>query len=187
MCPAKTQISLCIRPVWSESSLSACRNTGPLTTYWVKFLIRLGRCTGWSVSSLGAHAILFLFVCFLSCCGSCYFLAAISFQTMSHIVAFIIALVSVLVNLQVSTAELERSRTACYKTWKACDWGQKITMADRSVGCTDLCMCWGYVSGRCVRSKSSRCPRDELNLPYYTCECQGPKGKQDPFWCRRGG
>ena len=32
--PAKAQISLGIRPVWSESSLSACRNIGPLTTYW---------------------------------------------------------------------------------------------------------------------------------------------------------
>ena len=32
--PAKTQISLGIHPVWSESSLSAWRNIGPLTTYW---------------------------------------------------------------------------------------------------------------------------------------------------------
>ena len=33
-CPAKTQISLGIFPVWSESSLSTWRNFGPLTTYW---------------------------------------------------------------------------------------------------------------------------------------------------------
>ena len=33
--PAKTQISLGIRPVWSESSLSAWRNLGPLATHWV--------------------------------------------------------------------------------------------------------------------------------------------------------
>ena len=33
--PAKTQISLSICPVWSESLLSAWRNTGPLITYWV--------------------------------------------------------------------------------------------------------------------------------------------------------
>ena len=33
--PVKTQISLGIRPVWSESSLSAWRNLGPLATYWV--------------------------------------------------------------------------------------------------------------------------------------------------------
>ena len=30
---AKTQISLGIRPVWSESSLSAWRNLGPLATH----------------------------------------------------------------------------------------------------------------------------------------------------------
>ena len=34
VCPGKTQISLGIRPVWSESSLSAWRNLGPLATYW---------------------------------------------------------------------------------------------------------------------------------------------------------
>ena len=33
--PAKTQISLGIRPVWSESSLSAWRKLGSLATYWV--------------------------------------------------------------------------------------------------------------------------------------------------------
>ena len=32
--PAKTQISLSIRPVWSESSLSAWRKLGSLTTHW---------------------------------------------------------------------------------------------------------------------------------------------------------
>ena len=32
--PAKTQISLGIRPVWSESSLSAWRNLGPSATHW---------------------------------------------------------------------------------------------------------------------------------------------------------
>ena len=32
--PAKTQISLGVRPVWSESSLSAWRNLGPLATHW---------------------------------------------------------------------------------------------------------------------------------------------------------
>ena len=34
MRPAKTQISLGIRPVWSESSLSAWRNFGLLATHW---------------------------------------------------------------------------------------------------------------------------------------------------------
>ena len=34
MCPAKTQISLGILPVWSESSLSAWRKLGSLATQW---------------------------------------------------------------------------------------------------------------------------------------------------------
>ena len=34
VCPAKTQISLGIRPVWSESSLSAWRKLRSLTTHW---------------------------------------------------------------------------------------------------------------------------------------------------------
>ena len=33
--PAKTQISLGIQPVWSESSMSVWRNLGSLDTYWV--------------------------------------------------------------------------------------------------------------------------------------------------------
>ena len=32
--PAKTQISLGIRPVWSESLMSAWRNLGSLSTHW---------------------------------------------------------------------------------------------------------------------------------------------------------
>ena len=32
--PPKTQINLGIRPVWSESSLSAWRKLGPLATHW---------------------------------------------------------------------------------------------------------------------------------------------------------
>ena len=34
--PAKTQISLGISPVWSESSLSAWRNIRPLTIFWAQ-------------------------------------------------------------------------------------------------------------------------------------------------------
>ena len=34
ICPAKTQISLGIRPDWSESSLSAWRKVGSLATHW---------------------------------------------------------------------------------------------------------------------------------------------------------
>ena len=37
MCPAKTQISLGICPVWSESSLSAWRKLGSLTTHWAHY------------------------------------------------------------------------------------------------------------------------------------------------------
>ena len=59
--PAKTRIILGIRPVWSESSLSAWRKLGSLATHWAqaKTLMRLGRSPGWSESLLGAHAILF--------------------------------------------------------------------------------------------------------------------------------
>ena len=66
--PAKTQISLGIHPVWSESSLSAWRKLGSLAPIerTAKTLIRLGRCPGWSESLLGAHAILLV----LSCYGS---------------------------------------------------------------------------------------------------------------------
>ena len=57
--PAKTQISLGIRPVWSESSLSAWRKLGSLATHWAHSedsdQIGLGGCPGWSESSLGAH------------------------------------------------------------------------------------------------------------------------------------
>ena len=35
VCPAKTQVSLGICPVWSESSLSAWRKLGSLATHWV--------------------------------------------------------------------------------------------------------------------------------------------------------
>ena len=35
LCPGKTQISLGIRPVWLESSLSAWRKLGSLATHWV--------------------------------------------------------------------------------------------------------------------------------------------------------
>ena len=65
--PAKTQFSLGIRQVWSESSLFAWRSIGSWATpeCTAKTLIRLGRipirlcgCPGWSESSLGAHAIL---------------------------------------------------------------------------------------------------------------------------------
>ena len=56
--PAKTQISLGIRPVWSESSLSAWRKLGSLATHWAhrEDSDQTGRCPGWSESSLGAQS-----------------------------------------------------------------------------------------------------------------------------------
>ena len=52
--PAKTQISLGVCPVWSESSLSAWRKLGSLSAQ--QTLIRLGGCRGWSESSLGTQS-----------------------------------------------------------------------------------------------------------------------------------
>ena len=55
--PAKTQISLGIRPVWSESSLCAQRVAKDQAFFMrtAKTLMRLGGCPGWSESSLGAQ------------------------------------------------------------------------------------------------------------------------------------
>ena len=62
VCPVKTQISLGIHPIWSESSLSAWRNLGSLATHWAHSedpdQMGRGRCPGWPESLLGAHAIL---------------------------------------------------------------------------------------------------------------------------------
>ena len=68
MCPEKTQISLGICPVWSESSLCTQLRTQAFFMRTAKTMIRLGRCPGWSESSLGAHAILLV----LSWGGSLY-------------------------------------------------------------------------------------------------------------------
>ena len=64
--PAKTQISLGICPVWSESrcpvwsesSLSAWRNLGPLATHWMhsEDSDQTEQMPSWSESSLGAHS-----------------------------------------------------------------------------------------------------------------------------------
>ena len=53
---AKTQISLGIRPVWLESSLSAWRKLGSLATHWAhsEDSDQTGR-PSWSESSLGAQ------------------------------------------------------------------------------------------------------------------------------------
>ena len=55
---AKTQISLGMGPVWSESSLYAqwVVTTQAFFMWTAKTLIRLGRCQGWSKSLLGAQS-----------------------------------------------------------------------------------------------------------------------------------
>ena len=53
--PANTQISLGIRPVWSESSLVSLN--GQLRTQAFFMRIRLGGCSGWSESSLGVRSL----------------------------------------------------------------------------------------------------------------------------------
>ena len=57
--PAKTQISLGVRPVWSESSLSAWRKLGFLATHWAyrEDSDQTGGCRGWSESLLGTHSL----------------------------------------------------------------------------------------------------------------------------------
>ena len=71
MRPAKTQITLGIRPVWSESSLSAWSNLGYLATHWAhsedsdqtgwmpRLIWVFAICPGWSESLLGAHSLCF--------------------------------------------------------------------------------------------------------------------------------
>ena len=80
--PAKTQISLGICPVWSESSLSAWRNLGPLATYWAHsedsdqtgrmprliwvfagrtvILLVLSWCSSFVVQVIGPHLLTFI-------------------------------------------------------------------------------------------------------------------------------
>ena len=57
--PPKTQISLDISPVRSESSLSVWRTMGPRLPIerTAKTLIRLGGCPGWSESSQGVYDV----------------------------------------------------------------------------------------------------------------------------------
>ena len=68
--PAKTQFNLGIPPSnWSESLLALKEQlkTQAFFKWRVKTLIRLGGCSGWSESSVGAHAILLV----LSWCAFC--------------------------------------------------------------------------------------------------------------------
>ena len=65
---AKTQISLGIRPVWSESSLSAWRNLGSLATHWVHS--EGSDQTGWMPRLIWIYAGRTLTLLVLSCRGS---------------------------------------------------------------------------------------------------------------------
>ena len=73
--PAKTQISLGFRPVWSESPLSAWRKLGSLATHWAhsEDSDQTGRMPRLIWVSLGAHSVcwfchvvaFFWWVCFI--------------------------------------------------------------------------------------------------------------------------
>ena len=67
VCPAKTQISLGICPVWSVFTVRLKKtNVCSYSSSTQRRLIRLHGCVGWSESLLGAHIILLV----LSCCSS---------------------------------------------------------------------------------------------------------------------
>ena len=69
--PSKTQISLGIRPVWSESLLSAWRKLGSLATQWAH---REGSDqTGWMPRLIWVFAGRTVILLLLSCHGSCSF------------------------------------------------------------------------------------------------------------------
>ena len=72
MRPAKTQLSLGIRPVWSESSLSAWRNLGPLATHWEQR--EDSDQTGWMPRLIWVFAGPTLILLVLSCRGSYIFI-----------------------------------------------------------------------------------------------------------------
>ena len=63
--PAKTQISLDIRPVWSKSSLSAWWKLGSLATHWAKADL-----TGWMPRLIWVFAGRTFILLVLWCCGS---------------------------------------------------------------------------------------------------------------------
>ena len=94
---AKTQISLGIRPVWSESSLSTWRKLGSLATHWMHSkdsdqtwrMPRLIRPTGrmprlirpgWSESSLGAYSF----------CWFCHVVAHFNLSPLSCFLLFLL-------------------------------------------------------------------------------------------------
>ena len=88
MCAQQRQISLDIRPVWSESSLSTWRNLGSLATYWANS--EDSDQTERMPSSLGAHAILLGFVTRWPISHStttlCSFISSLIFLTVNAII-----------------------------------------------------------------------------------------------------
>ena len=66
--PAKTQISLCIRPIWSKSSLSTWRKLGSIATHWAHSEDSYQ--TGWMPRLIWVFAGRTLTLLVLSCCGS---------------------------------------------------------------------------------------------------------------------
>ena len=65
--PAKTQTGLGIHPVWSESAVHSMGSRGAkASSCGQQRLIRLGRCPGWSESSLAAQVILLVLSCSVS-------------------------------------------------------------------------------------------------------------------------
>ena len=68
VCLSKTQISLGIRPVWSESSLSAWRNIGSLATHWAHS--EDSDQTGWMARLIWVIAGRTIILLVLSCRGS---------------------------------------------------------------------------------------------------------------------
>ena len=91
VCPMKTQISLGIRPVWSESSLSAWRKLGSLATHWAysKDSNQTGRMPQADLSLRWAHTH---FVVFFSCRGwnqNCFLLNNITARNLTFYILLV--------------------------------------------------------------------------------------------------
>ena len=81
--PAKTQISLGIRLVWSESSLSAWRKLGSLATHWAhsKDSDQTGRMPRLIWVFAGRTVILLVLLKFCCCLIHVFYMCAWKFQT----------------------------------------------------------------------------------------------------------
>ena len=76
--PAKTQISLGIRPVWSESSLSAWRNIGTSATHWADAQAVLN--LRWAHTHFVGFVVSWLKFCLISLLSSTCFFTKRSFD-----------------------------------------------------------------------------------------------------------